>query len=219
MARGKLLSLVIGNMHGGKTETLIKKLRRHEKFHHRKVLCFKPREARGGSRDFIESRDEDEKITGQFPAMQFPGSKPEEILRIIGQLISRGEKEPEVVGIDEFQFCSDEAVEVVNKLLEMGCDVIIAGLVLNFRGKLFGPTHKLVAFVEDNDQIVIEMPVCNKCKKNPAPLPQRLINGTPAHYDEPEVAVEDKNSDEKKKKVVTYEARCYECHELPGRPF
>jgi len=51
-------------------------------------------------------------------------------------------------------------------------------------------------------------PLCARCGR-PAPLPQRILDGKPAPYNAPQVQVGGKE---------TYEPRCYDCHELPGRP-
>lgn len=116
----------------------------------------------------------------------------------------------DIIAIDEIQFfeLTLEVFQTVRKLLEDGYDVIIAGLPLNFRGEPFGATLQLIGLCENTHDVICLISYCSKCGKD-GPLPQRLIDGKPAPYNSDEIKVGGKES---------YEARCYECHELPGKP-
>jgi thymidine kinase len=84
----------------------------------------------------------------------------------------------------------------------------VAGLDRNFRGEPFGSMPDLLACA---DEVVKLRAVCMRCKdpRVTATLPQRLLNGRPAPYDSPEVMVGG---------AEAYEARCLDCHEVPGKP-
>jgi thymidine kinase len=83
--------------------------------------------------------------------------------------------------------------------------VIVTGLDLDFRGEPFGPMPLLMAEAELVDKLHA---ICVVCAA-PASRTQRLIDGHPAHYDDPVILV---GASE------VYEARCRSCHQVPGRP-
>src|SRR5207302_6915217 len=93
-------------------------------------------------------------------------------------------------------------------LREHGMRVVVAGLDRNFRGEPFGPIPELLAIA---DEVLKLRAVCMRCKdpRVTATLPQRLIDGKPAPYDSPEIMVGG---------AECYEARCPDCHEVPGKP-
>jgi thymidine kinase len=115
-----------------------------------------------------------------------------------------------LIAIDEIQFFEPklDVFQTIRKLLENGYDVVIAGLALNFRGEPFGATLQLIGLCDDAHNVLSLSSRCSKCGKE-ALLPQRLIDGKPAPYNSDEIKVGGQES---------YEARCYECHELPGKP-
>ena len=115
-----------------------------------------------------------------------------------------------IIAIDEIQFFEPPLVvfQIIRKLLEDRYDVIVAGLPLNFRGEPFGATLQLIGLCENVRDVISLSSRCSKFGKE-ALLPQRLIDGKPAPYDSDEIKVGGKES---------YEARCYECHELPQKP-
>lgn len=115
---------------------------------------------------------------------------------------------PSVVAIDEGQFFDQGLPAVCIWLRDQGIRVVVAGLDRNFRGDPFGPMPELLAIADD---VVKLRAVCMSCKdpRVTATLPQRLIDGIPAPYDSPEILVGGSE---------TYEARCLNCHEVPGKP-
>jgi thymidine kinase len=108
---------------------------------------------------------------------------------------------PEVVAIDEANFFSDALVEVCNALADAGARVIVSGTDQTFRGEPFEPLPQLLATAEYVDKL---QAICSQCGE-PASRNQRLIEGEPAHTDDPTILVGAEES---------YEARCRDCHVL-----
>ena len=126
------IEVVCGSMFSGKTEELIRRLKRAE-FAKLKVAIFKPIiDTRHKERDIV-SHDKN-KIKCK------PVSNASEIYNIA--------KKCDVVGIDEAQFFDDEIIEVCNALANNGVRVIIAGLDMDYTGKPFGPMAGLMATAE-----------------------------------------------------------------------
>ena len=111
----------------------------------------------------------------------------------------------EVVAIDEIQFFDWTIAEVCDELADQGKRVIIAGLDQDFRGEPFGPMPLMMALAERVDKLHA---ICVMCG-SPASRTQRLIDGQPARYDDAVILV---GGSER------YEARCRNCHEVPGKP-
>jgi len=126
------IEVITGSMFSGKTEELIRRLKR-ARFAKQKVEIFKPR---------IEVRySEEEVVSHDDNAIH---STPVDSSANIIMLAS----EVEVVGIDEAQFFDDGLVDVCNQLAYSGVRVIIAGLDMDYRGKPFGPIPKLMSIAE-----------------------------------------------------------------------
>jgi len=123
-------------------------------------------------------------------------------------LVQNSASRPSVVAVDEGQFFDSGLPPVCTWLRDLGMRVVVAGLDRNFRGEPFGPMPELLAIA---DEVAKLRAVCMVCKdpRVTATLPQRLIDGKPAPYDSPEILVGG---------AETYEARCLNCHEVPGRP-
>jgi thymidine kinase len=176
-------------MFSGKTDELIRRLIR-ARIARQKVQVFKPA---------IDVRYAVEKVTSHngshFDAT--PIAAASEILRHL-------QPDTTVIGIDEAQFFDAEIVTVVEMLAERGLRVIIAGLDMDFRGEPFGPMPLLMAKAERVDKLQAICMVCGE----PASRTQRLVNGQPAHYDDPVVIV---GASE------LYEARCRLHHQVPGK--
>jgi thymidine kinase len=108
----------------------------------------------------------------------------------------------EVVAIDEAQFLDYAIIDVCTALAAEGLRVIVAGTETDFRGAPFGPMPPLLAVAEQVDKLHA---ICVRCG-NPATRNQRLIDGHPARFDSPTIMVGGSE---------TYEARCRHCHEVP----
>ena len=110
-----------------------------------------------------------------------------------------------VVAIEEAQFFGDELVGVVRRLLRDGNLVYATGLNQDFRGEPFGAMPTLLALA---DEISLLTAICQKCHGT-GTRTQRIIDGQPAPWDSPLIWVGGADY---------YEARCPDCHEVPGRP-
>ncbi|MGL4819714.1 MAG: thymidine kinase, partial [Bacilli bacterium] len=110
----------------------------------------------------------------------------------------------DVVAVDEVQFFDSEIVSIASQLADQGIRVILAGLDQDFRGEPFGFVPELMSVAEYVTKL---QAVCAVCA-SPASKTQRLINGIPAHFNDPIILVGATES---------YEARCRHCHEIPGK--
>ncbi|MBN1933829.1 MAG: thymidine kinase [Anaerolineae bacterium] len=184
------IEVVCGSMFSGKTEELIRRVRRAQ-IARQKVQVFKPA---------IDNRYGVQKITshnGLFvEAVPVPDAQT--ILSLI-------EPETDVVAIDEVQFFDWQIANVCSELANRGLRVLLAGLDLDFRGEPFGPMPLVLALAEDVEKLHA---ICMACGQD-ASRTQRLINGQPASYDDPIILV---GASE------VYEARCRMHHEVPGKP-
>jgi thymidine kinase len=182
------IEVVCGSMFSGKTDELIRRLRRAV-IARKKVQVFKPS---------IDIRYAVEKVTSHagtdFDAVPVVKS---------WEVIEKLEADTSVIGIDEAQFFDEGIVEVTRQLADRNLRVIVAGLDTDFRGEPFGPMPILMAKAERVDKLQAICMVCGE----PACRTQRLVNGKPARYDDPVVIVGASEM---------YEARCRLHHELPG---
>src|SRR5690242_17024741 len=110
----------------------------------------------------------------------------------------------QVVAIDEAQFLDDGVIEIATSLAARGRRVILAGTDTDFRGEPFGPMPRLMAVAEVVDKLHA---ICVLCGA-PASRNQRLVEGKPARYDSPVIQIGGRES---------YEARCRACHQVPSR--
>lgn len=193
--KGKL-AVICGPMFSGKSAELIRVMHIAE-IASQKVALFKPQIDDRYSHDDISSHDGIRKRAHVVDTAR-------EILTVVA---SSPEK-LQVVGIDEGQFFDRGLPMVCHWLVDQGMAVTVAGLDRNFRGEPFGSIPDLLAMADEVSKL---RAVCMRCKdpRVTAVLPQRLIDGHPAPYSSPEVMVGGSEF---------YEARCLDCHEVPGRP-
>jgi thymidine kinase len=126
------IEVITGSMFSGKTEELIRRLRR-ARIARQKVEIFKPRIEVRYSEEEVVSHDEN-------AILSTPVDSAANILLLASDV--------EVVGIDEAQFFDDGLVDVCNQLANSGIRVIVAGLDMDYRGLPFGPMPKLLAVAE-----------------------------------------------------------------------
>jgi thymidine kinase len=184
--QGGWLEVVCGPMFSGKSEEMIRRLRRAE-IAGQRVVLFKPR---------IDDRYDAADIVSHAGARMrgvAVGSVAELVARAAGS---------EVVGIDEVQFFEQRIVETALALAHRGARVVAAGLDQDFRREPFGPMPLLLAYAEFVDKL---QAVCHRCG-GPATTTQRLVDGRPAPYSGDTVVIG---------AAEQYEARCRDCHE-PG---
>ncbi len=126
------IEVICGSMFSGKTEELIRRLRRAQ-FAKQKVEIFKPMVDVRYNEESVVSHDANEFRSTPVPAAAN--------IRILGDTC-------DVVGIDEAQFFDEEIVTVCNDLANKGVRVIVAGLDMDFKGNPFGPMPALMATAE-----------------------------------------------------------------------
>ena len=186
--RGGWLEVVCGPMFSGKSEELIRRLRRAE-IAGQRTLIVKP---------LIDDRFDVTHVVSHSGAKlrAVTARNGADVLRLAGGY--------QVIGIDEVQFFDDGIVETVETLVESGARVVAAGLAQDFRGLPFGAMPLLLCAAEFVDKL---QAVCHRCG-GPATLTQRLVDGKPAPFDGATIQVGALDS---------YEARCRGCFE-PGTP-
>jgi thymidine kinase len=184
------ITLICGSMFSGKTEELIRLVRRA--MHARKrVQVFK---------SSVDVRSETTVIRTHdgvcFNALAVPDARTLESLL---------EPDVQVIGIEEIQFFDEAVVPLCQRLVDRGVEVIAAGLDQDFRGLPFGFMPVLMALADD----VLKLhAICKVCGRE-ASRTQRLVNGRPAAWNEPTILI---GADE------SYEARCRRCHRVRGVP-
>ena len=138
------IEVVCGSMFSGKTEELIRRMRR-AKFAKQKVEIFKPS---------IDTRYSDIEVVShdQASIKSTPVDTSSSILLLSSDI--------DVVGIDEAQFLDDGLVDVCNELANRGVRVIIAGLDMDFKGNPFGPMPALCAIA---DEVTKVHAICVRC--------------------------------------------------------
>lgn len=125
----------------------------------------------------------------------YPLGGCEESLKTLTHLV---DSTIEVVGIDEIQFFPPQAIPIIQQWLDAGKRIIVAGLDLDFRGEPFGIVPPLLAIA---DEVAKLRAICMVCGDE-ANFSQRLINGTPARYDDVTILVGGQEC---------YEPRCRKC--------
>ena len=153
---GGWIEVIVGSMFSGKSEELIRRLRRAE-IARQRVQVFKPK---------IDARFSDEHIVSHSD-MKMKSEPIERAEEIFDKLDDR----TEVVGIDEAQFFDESVVSICNRLADMGKRVIVAGLDKDYLGKPFDPMPQLLAVAEYITKIQAICVICG----NPANYTQRLV--------------------------------------------
>lgn len=184
------MELICGSMFCGKTEELIRRVRRAV-IAKQTVQAFKPH---------IDDRYGIQSVTSH--SGQNIAAVP---VKSAAQILDYLEPATTVVAIDEAQFFDDGIVEVAQYLANRGLRVMLAGLDLDFRGEPFGPMPFLMSIAEEVTKL---RAICVVCGEH-ACRTQRLVDGHPANYNDPIIMVGAQES---------YEARCRQHHVVPGTP-
>jgi thymidine kinase len=186
---GGRVEVITGSMFSGKSEELIRRLRR-ALFARQRVQVFKSAL--------------DDRYHGIQRVSSHDGTSIEAVpIRSSREVAAMADGDAQVIGVDEAQFLDDGIIEVVGSLADGGVRVLIAGIDLDFRGEPFGPMPGLLAIAETVDKLHA---VCVRCT-GPASRTQLLVDGRPAPYHSPTIQI---GGAEK------YEARCRMCHEVPS---
>jgi thymidine kinase len=180
------LTVVCGSMFAGKSEELIR-LARRALYAKKEVQVFKPS---------IDRRFDESMVVSHM------GVRHEAIPVLdVLELKRRIHTKTEVVLIEEVQFFDATIVPLCVSLADSGVQVVCAGLDQDFRREPFGPMPLLLAVA---DEVVKLRAICVKCGA-PASHTQRVIDGKPAHRDDPIILIGANEA---------YEARCRNCHRL-----
>jgi thymidine kinase len=186
---GGWIEVICGSMFSGKTEELIRRIKRAA-IAKQAVQVFKPS---------IDTRYTVEQVASHSGI--FFKAEPVSSISEMRELLN---SEAEVIGIDEVQFFEGDVLGLCRELAQEGRRVIVAGLDLDFRAEPFGPMPFLMAEAEQVDKLQAICLVCGA----PASRTQRLINGQPANYNDPIILVGASEN---------YEARCRQHHVVPGK--
>ena len=182
------IEVIAGVMFSGKSEELIRRVRRAV-IARKRVQVFK---------SHLDAR-----YAGLYSLSTHDGGTVEaEPVDSADEIMGRWRRETEVVAVDEVQFLDDGIVTVASVLADQGVRVVLAGIDMDFRGLPFGPMPTLLAVAEIVDKLQAICVVCG----DPASRNQRLVDGKPALWDSPTIMVGGRE---------TYEARCRHCHKVP----
>ncbi len=185
--RAGRIEIICGSMFSGKTEELIRRVRRAQ-IARLQVQVFKPE---------MDTRYAEQRVTSHN------GQNYEAIpCNHSGDIVTQLQPETTVIAVDEAQFFDHDLIEVVERLAARDVRVIMAGLDLDFRGEPFGPIPELMSRAEEVTKLHAICVVCGE----EASRTQRLVNGAPARYDDPIIMVGAAES---------YEARCRQHHCVP----
>lgn len=184
------LEMICGSMFSGKSEELIRRLKRSQ-LAKQNVVAFKHSLDERTHIEYVVSHNGN-KIKA------IPTDNPNIILSLVSDDI-------DVIGIDEVQFFDQKIVNVICQLVETGKRIIAAGLDLDFKQVPFGPVPLLLAIA---DHVTKLKAICIECG-NDAHFTQRLVNAKPAKYDDPTIMV---GAQEK------YQARCRNCYCIDRQP-
>lgn len=187
---GGWIEVIAGVMFSGKSEELIRRVRR-AMIARKRVQVFK---------SHLDGR-----YAGIYAISSHDGRTVEAIpVDSAAQIGGCLDPMAQVVAIDEAQFLDRAIVDIATSLAARGRRVILAGTDTDFRGEPFGPMPELMAVAEVVDKLHA---ICVLCGA-PASRNQRLVEGRPARYDSPVIQIGGQE---------TYEARCRACHQVPRR--
>ena len=184
------IEVITGVMFSGKSEELIRRVRRAI-IARRRVQVFK---------SHLDAR-----YAGLYTVSTHDGRELEATpVDSAAEIFRQVRPDTELVAIDEAQFLDPEVVTVASALAARGVRVVLAGTDTDFRGEPFGAMGNLLAIAESVDKLQAICVICGDL----ATRNQRLVDGKPARYDSPTILVGGREA---------YEARCRHCHRVPRR--
>jgi thymidine kinase len=184
------IEVITGVMFSGKSEELIRRVRRAV-IARRRVQVFK---------SHFDSR-----YDALYAVSTHDGRELEAVpVDSAAEVFRQVRPDTELVAVDEAQFLDADIVPVASALAARGVRVILAGIDTDFRGEPFGPMGNLLAVAESVDKLQAICVICGDL----ASRNQRLVDGKPARYDSPVILVGGRES---------YEARCRHCHRVPRK--
>ncbi len=184
------IEVITGPMFAGKTEELLRRVKRLE-YAKKNIVVFKP---------VIDNRYADNEVVSHNK------NKTKSVnIQKAEDMFMHVTKETEVIVIDEVQFLDSSTVDVIDAFANAGKRVIVSGLDMDFRGVPFSFMPTLLSMAEYVTKLSA---VCLECG-SPATRTQRIVNGKPARYLDPIVLIGASES---------YEARCRKCHKVYRKP-
>jgi len=184
------IEVVCGPMFAGKTEELLRRVKRLE-YAKKNIVVFKP---------LMDDRFSESEVVSHN------NNRTRSVnISYAKQMFNYIDSNTEVVAIDEVQFLDEDTVSIVEFLASKGIRVIVSGLDRDFRGEPFSFMPKLLALAEYVTKLTAICVVCGA----PATRTQRIVNGKPARYIDPIVLIGAEES---------YEARCRSCHKVYRKP-
>lgn len=186
VSRPGWIEVICGPMFAGKSEELIRRIKRLE-YAKKKTLVFKPS---------IDNRYSTNEVVSHsnLKAKSIAIKESKEILDYV-------DSSTFAIAVDEVQFLDKDIIYLAQKLALKGIRVILGGLDTDFRGEPFPITASLMTIAEDVLKLTAICVVCGA----PATKTQRIINGKPAHYADPIIKVG---------AAEAYEPRCRHCHQV-----
>jgi thymidine kinase len=186
VSRPGWIEVICGPMFAGKSEELIRRIKRLE-YAKKKTLVFKPSiDVRYSSNEVVSHSN--------LKAKSIAIKESKEILDYLDSTTF-------AIAVDEVQFLDKDIIYLAQKLALKGIRVILGGLDTDFRGEPFPITASLMTVAEDVLKLTAICVVCGA----PATKTQRIINGKPAHYADPIIKVG---------AAEAYEPRCRHCHQV-----
>ena len=186
VSRPGWIEVICGPMFAGKSEELIRRIKRLE-YAKKKILVFKPAIDIRYSSDALVSHS-------NLKAKSIAIKESKDILDYL-------DSSTFAIAVDEVQFLDKGIIDLSQKLALKGIRVILGGLDTDFRGEPFPITASLMTIAEDVLKLTAICVVCGA----PATKTQRIINGKPAHYSDPIIKVGASEA---------YEPRCRHCHQV-----
>ncbi len=183
------VEVICGCMFSGKSEELIRRVKRAQIAKQRVRVFQQSLDARYG-----------EKCIAAHSGLNLDAIT----VHSAADILQAVDPETQLVAVDEAQFFDEALIDVCQALADRGMRVIVAGLDMDFRGEPFGCVPSLLARAEKVDKL---QAICVVCGES-ATRTQRLIDGRLAFYDDPIIMV---GASE------VYEARCRFCHDVPGK--
>jgi thymidine kinase len=184
------LEVITGPMFSGKTEELLRRLRREE-IAGKKVILFKPQ---------IDDRFGHTEVKTHSGTSRYCYSVQDSFA--MHEMLVHSYPEIDVVGVDEAQFFDGFLPAYLSAALADKRKIIVSGLATDFAVHGFGEMPRLMLMADRLDKLTA---VCNKCGADDASFTQRLVDGKPAAFDGPTILVGGTES---------YEARCRDCFEI-----
>jgi len=184
------IEVIAGPMFAGKTEELLRRVKRLE-YAKKNIVVFKPSLDDRFAVNEVVSHNKNRTKSVNI-------SLAKDILNYI-------DSDTDVVAIDEIQFLDEDVISVIEYLASNGIRVIASGLDKDFRGLPFGYMPKILAIAEYVSKLTA---ICVQCGA-PATRTQRMVNGKPARFADPIVLIGAEES---------YEARCRSCHKVYRKP-